>query len=187
MHLPVPFPRRLAGAAALACAAVLAPVATLTASASPATPAATAATPRCATAGLVIWMTTDGAAAGTAFYTLNFTNLSGHACTLDGHPGVVAASLRGRNLGSPATWTPPGARLVRIANHGTAYALVRYSDVIAGGGGPRPCHAVVSAGLRVDPPGQSASKVVPFPLPACTARNLAYMSVQPVQKTQPPT
>jgi hypothetical protein len=148
-------------------------------------PAATG-TPRCATAGLVIWMTSDGAAAGSAFYTLNFTNLSGHACTLRGHPGVGAASLRGRRLGSAASWERSSARTVRLANDATAYALVQYSDVITGGGGPRPCHAVIAAGLRVYPPGQTKSKTVPFPLTACTTRGLVYMSVRPVQRNQPP-
>jgi hypothetical protein len=176
----------LAGAAALTPAAVLAapgvPAATGATAAT-----ATAATPACATSGLVIWLTSGGAAAGTVFYTLNFTNLSGHACTLKGHPGVAAASLTGARVGAPAGWDPPAAHVVRLAKDATAYALVRYSDVITGGGGPKPCHAVLSAGLRVFPPGQTASKVVPFPLSACTRKNVVYMNVEPVQQKPPAT
>src|SRR5580704_9196404 len=99
-------PKRLAGLIALACAAALAPAAALAVTAAPAAPAATAAAraPRCATSGLVIWLTRDGVAAGSVFYTLNFTNLSGHACRLDGHPGVSAVTLGGRQVGSPAGW-----------------------------------------------------------------------------------
>jgi hypothetical protein len=52
MHLPINSPKRLVGAAAVACAAALIPVAALAATASPAAPAAS--TPRCATSGLVI-------------------------------------------------------------------------------------------------------------------------------------
>jgi len=126
--------RWLAGAAALACAATLAPVAAL---ASPARPATTASgPPACATSGLVIWLTSDGVAAGTAFYTLNFTNESGHACTLKGHPGVAAVSLAGHQVGAPAGWPPPAAQVVRLASNATAYALVSYSDVIVGNSGP---------------------------------------------------
>ncbi len=46
---------------------------------------------------------------------------------------------------------------------------------------------MLSAGLRVFPPGQTASKVVPFPLPACTRKNVVYMYVEPVQKNPPAT
>ena len=94
---------RLAGAAVLACAAALAPAAALADTASLAAPAAQAGTPRCATSGLVVWMDTQGdGAAGSVYYTLQFTNLSGHACTLRGYPGVSAVSLSGHQLGAPA-------------------------------------------------------------------------------------
>lgn len=200
MHPRVLTPRRLAGAAgaaALACAATLTPLAAPGAAAAPAAAgaagaqaaagaAAKAGTPRCATAGLVIWMRSSGAAAGSAFYTLMFTNLSGHACTIDGHPGVSAVSLAGHQIGTPASWSPPAPHLVRLARGATGYALLKYSDVVTGGDGPRPCHPVTAAGLRVFPPGQTAAKVVPIPITACTATGLVFMSVQPVQKTPPP-
>ncbi len=94
-------PRRLAGAAVIACAAALMPVAALAATAAPAAPAAS--TPGCATAGLVIWFSPQvgGGYAGGYYYNLNFTNLSGRACTLRGYPGVSAVNLRGRQLGNP--------------------------------------------------------------------------------------
>jgi hypothetical protein len=56
MHLPTSSPRRLTGAAAIACAAALAPAAALAATSSPAAPQATASAPRCATSGLVVWL-----------------------------------------------------------------------------------------------------------------------------------
>ena len=186
MYQPSRSARRLAGVTALACAAVLTPAAgAIAASAAPARTAA-ARPPACATASLVIWLTMDGAAAGSAFYTLNFTNLSGHACTLHGHPAVWAVSLGGRRLGSPAGQAGSSARTVTLARDATAYALVQYSDVVTGGGGPKPCHPVVAAGLRVRPPGQAAAKTVPIPLTACTTANLVYLTVRPVQKSAPP-
>ena len=57
---------------------------------------ARSAIPKCATSGLVVWMDTNGnGAAGTIYYELQFTNLSGQTCTLTGYPGVSAVKLNG--------------------------------------------------------------------------------------------
>jgi hypothetical protein len=95
MHLPTFSPRRLAAVADMACTAALIPVASLAATGS------TASAPRCATSGLVVWANADygGGYAGGYYYTISFTNLSGHACTLRGYPGVSAVSLTGHQLG----------------------------------------------------------------------------------------
>ncbi len=178
MHILTRVPRRLAGVAAVAVAAALIPAAALAATAAGGA-ADQAATPKCTTAGLVVWMDTNGdGAAGSIFYTLQFTNLSGHACTLFGHPGVIAVSLNGTRLGHAARWDGPAPSQVRLANGATATAVLRYSDVITGN---NHCQAA-AAGLRVRPPGQTASKVIPFPLTACANRALVYLGVQPVQK-----
>jgi Protein of unknown function (DUF4232) len=93
--------RRLIGTAAIACAAALIPVAALAATAT--APAANASTPACTTSGLVVWINTQATHyTGGALYTLEFTNLSGHACTLHGTPGVSAVILSGRQIGVPA-------------------------------------------------------------------------------------
>jgi hypothetical protein len=42
------------------------------------------------------------------------------------------------------------------------------------------CRATNAAGLRVFPPNQRASKVVPFPLRACAKAAVAYLFVGPV-------
>src|SRR5260370_2778085 len=135
MHLPAFSPRRLIGAAAVACAALI-PVAAL-AAASPSALAAPASVPRCATSGLVIWFTADvgGGYAGGYFYTLHFTNLSGHACTLRGYPGVSAVSLGGRRLGSPAGWGPPAEAVARLARGAPAAPQPQGED-----GGALPLH-----------------------------------------------
>ncbi len=177
MHLPARFPRRLAGLTAVAAAAMLIPAAALASSASGAA-AGQAATPQCATAGLVVWMDTNGnGAAGSIFYTLKFTNLSGHACTLFGHAGVIAVSITGARLGHAARWDPPAPSLVTLANGATATAVLQYSDVVTGN---NQCQTA-AAGLRVRPPGQTAFKVIPFPFTACANRALVYLAVQPVQ------
>ena len=181
MHLPTLSSRRLAGAAVLACAAVLIPVAALAATAAPATPAAASAPP-CPTAGLVIWLTNGSAAAGTFYYDLNFTNLSGHACTLRGHPGVSAANLGGARVGTPAGWGNPGnakLRTIRLASGATATAVLAVTDVYNYPAGV--CHRVTAAGLRVIPPNQFTSKLVPYPLGSCSTSQV-FMQAGAVQR-----
>jgi len=170
------FSRRLT--AAVACGAAL------TAVAAAASGAATAAgTPRCATSGLVIWLETQGnGAAGSIFYNLDFTNLSGHTCTLVGYPGVSAVNLAGQTLGSAASRDNAHAPVVvRLANGATARAVLR---IVEAGNYPASiCHEVSAAGVRVYPPNQTASKVVPFPFSACSRSGPAFLSVRVVTKT----
>jgi hypothetical protein len=180
MHLPASSPRRLIGAAAIACAAALTPAAALAAASAAAAHDATAtptAIAGCATSGLVVWLNVPPGSgyAGGAYYYLEFTNLSGHACTLRGYPGVSAVSLNGRQLGSPAGWGTPSTTTVRLASGGTATAKLTIADT--GNLGtqcfsriPRPGMpglVPTAAGLRVYPPNQTVAKVIPYPLRAC--------------------
>src|ERR1700744_4891138 len=94
--------RGLVGASAVA--AVVAALSLAGGPAGAATPASAAAPPACQTQGLVVWINTQGnGTAGTIFYTLNFTNLSGHSCVLRGFPGVSAVNLRGGMIGKSAS------------------------------------------------------------------------------------
>jgi Protein of unknown function (DUF4232) len=174
-------PRRVSSrrlSVASACAAALAAIA---ATASPA--ATTATTPRCATSGLVIWLETQGnGALGSIYYNLDFTNLSGHACTLVGYPGVSAVNLGGHTLGSAASRDNFHAPVVvKLAAGATARAVLRIVE--AGNFPPSTCRPLTAAGLRVYPPNQTASKVVPFPFSACSRSGPVYLSVRVVQKT----
>ena len=77
MNLRTKLARRFFVAGAFAAAAALVPAAAI---AAPGAAAHTdhVATPACATSGLDVWLDTQGqGAAGTIFYKLNFTNLSG--------------------------------------------------------------------------------------------------------------
>ena len=198
MYRPTHFPARLAGAAAMACAAALMPVAAFATTGSQAAPASAASTPRCATSDLVAWLDVPPGHdfAGGAAYYLEFTNLSGHACTLRGHPGVSAVSLRGRQLGSPAGWGGPAATTVRLARGATATADLQIND--PGGYGARcllpppwkqpwrPGTLPTAAGLRVFPPSQFASKVIPYPFRACAHAGPVYIHAGPVRAGGPP-
>jgi hypothetical protein len=163
---------RLAGAAAIACAAGLVPAASLAAT------AASAGTPGCATSGLVVWANANygGGYAGGYRYTVSFTNLSGHTCTLRGYPGVSAVSLTGQQLGSPAGWSSAKPSTVTLANGATATAQLDIGDAGAY------CRPVTAAGLRVYPPAQRVSKVVPVPFGACPHTGPVWMHlVGPIQ------
>jgi hypothetical protein len=185
MHFSVS-PRRLAGVAALACAAALTPVTALGATGAP---AAAASTPACATSGLVIWLNTFGSGyAGGEDYTVNFTNLSGHTCTLQGYPGISAISLSGRQIGRPAVWGTATPATVSLADGATATAGLQVSDPGNFGTacffpGPqgRAGKLPTAAGLRVYPPNQSTAKVIPFPFYACYGTAPVWMYAKPVQ------
>jgi hypothetical protein len=174
--------RRLISAAVITGAAVLAPVAALAAAGGPAASAAPSSPPRCATSGLVVWLDTEGSgAAGSSFYHLNFTNLSGRVCSLRGYPGVSAVGLAGRQIGSAASRDDALAPVtVRLARDATATVVVRIVD--AGNFPAATCGPVTAAGLRVYPPNQTRSKVVPYPLAACSKPGPVYLTVQTVQK-----
>jgi hypothetical protein len=190
MHLPTVTPRRLSGAAVIACAAALIPAAALAdaPSAGPAvtvvpagTPAPVAAsTPKCATSGLVVWLDTQGnGTAGSIFYTLVFTNLSTHTCTLRGFPGVSAVGLAGHQLGSAGSRdhsTP--THTVTLASGASATAVLQIVD--AGNFPSSSCQQVTAAGLRVFAPNLTKSKVVPFPFSACSLRGPVYIRVRAV-------
>jgi Domain of unknown function (DUF4232) len=163
----------LTGAAALAAALALA---SASGAASPA--AVTAATKPCKTSGLVIWSNNGagGGTAGSVFYKIRFTNLSGHPCTLTGFPRVAAVNLAGKRIGSAAQHeigqTP---KPVKLADGATATALLRVVD--PGNFSPSTCHEVTAAGLRVSPPGQSSSRLVPLPFATCSRAGQKTLSV----------
>jgi hypothetical protein len=181
MHLTRLSLRRLIGVGLLATAAAATPVVTLL-TASPPAPAGAAVT-SCSTAGLVIWLNTEGnGTAGSVYYTLEFTNVSGHECSIYAFPGVSAVNLAGRQLGSAAHYTNGAKRpIADLANGDTATAIVQVVDT--GVFGRAKCAEVRAAGLRVYPPDQYTSKVVPFPFLACSRPGPIYLLVQPVKES----
>jgi hypothetical protein len=180
--------RRMLAAGAATCAAVLVPAISVAASAASAASAsavtagaAHVTTSACTTPGLDVWLNTQGTgAAGTIYYNLEFTNLSGSSCTLFGFPGVSAVSLAGTQLGSAASrnhgFTP---HIVTLANGATATAILGIAQTSLFPAAQ--CQPVTAAGLRVYPPGQTAPKIVPYPFSACSKSGPAYLSVMTVR------
>lgn len=171
--------RRMAVAAAIAAVAAVTlaldvPVTTSAALTLTAARAA-ASTPKCAAADLGVWVAYDQSqgAAGTLIYPLEFTNLSHHACTLHGFPGVSALGRNGKQLGSPAAWDHAvKARTVRLAPGATAHAMLAYSDVITGN-----CPSAskrTAFALRVYPPDRRKADHAFWSLAACTAKGSSH-------------
>jgi Protein of unknown function (DUF4232) len=170
--------RWVLGAAAVCCAAVLGPAVAMAAPASH-DAHVRAATSACATSGLDVWLNTTGdGTAGTTYYNLEFTNLSGSSCTLYGFPGISGVTLAGAQIGSAASreGTPATATL---ANGATATATLGIIDV--GAFPAAKCGMVTAAGLRVYPPDQTQSRVAPFPFGACSKSGETYLTIGPVQ------
>jgi Protein of unknown function (DUF4232) len=155
---------------------------------------AVAATPACTTANLDVWLNTEGnGAAGSSYYNLNFTNLSAHTCTLRGYPGVSGITQAGIQLGSAASRNGEHApTLVTLASAKTANgfndnmsrstATVVLQITVAENFPASSCGPITAAGLRVYPPGQKESTVVPFPFVACANSASVYLHTEAVQK-----
>jgi hypothetical protein len=151
----------------------------------PANVASSKAAPPCQSSGIDSWLdTSGGSAAGTTFFHLEFTNLSGHACTLQGFPFVFAVNLSGHEIGNRAVFnhTFP-ANKVTIGNGKTIHALLGIVDILNYPASA--CKPVTAAGLEVFAPTgiNEVGRTVPFPFSACSARGSHapnFLNVTPV-------
>ena len=174
--------RRLLGASAVGAAALASAFALTVASPAAASRHAVAASaPSCSSSTLVVWLNTQGnGAAGSSYFNLEFTNLGAHACTLLGYPGVSGVDLGGRRLGSAASRDAVHRPVtVTVRSGATVHAILRIVD--AGNYPSSTCAQTTAAGLRVYPPGQTASKLVPYPFAACSRSGPTYLQVEAVQ------
>ena len=175
---PTTAARRVVAIAAAAAAGLAISTAAYAATSSSGTP--TAVIPKCTASDLGVWVAVDqgNGAAGTIYYPLEFTNLSGHTCYLSGYPGVSALDSSGNQLGSPAGWgSLAGAHIVNLAPGATAHTILGYHDVVVG---TSPGCAQVKAAtyLRVYPPGQRSSTNAAFPVDVCSHAGPIYMSIE---------
>jgi uncharacterized protein DUF4232 len=159
------------------------------ASAAPAIPAAHSADarpatagyiPRCTTADLAVWVNADSedGAAGTIYYHLDFTNLSGSTCHLYSYPGVSAVNGAGKPLGVAAVRTAGApASYVNIPAGGTAHSVLGYVDAQLS----RSCKPAMATLLKVYPPDDHGARDAFFPLPVCTTKtwDLRVGRIQP--------
>jgi len=128
------------------------------------------AAPPCQSSGIDDWLDTNGnGAAGTIFYHLDFTNLSGQACTLQGFPFVFAVNLSGHQIGNVAVFNHAfPANPVTVGNGKTVHAVL--GIVNTGNFGAAACKPVIAAGLKVFAPTgiNEVGRIVPFPFSTCS-------------------
>jgi len=135
-------------------------------------PAPTGAQPaplaQCATGALRISLGPAGGAAGSIYYPLEFTNISGAPCTLYGYPGVSFVSgPGGAELGGAAVRNPAqGPALVTLAPGAVAHASVQVA--VAQNYPTSLCKPVTAHWLRVYPPDQYAPLYTDLTAMTCT-------------------
>jgi len=138
--------------------------------------------PACTAGDLGAWVavTQGNGAAGSVYYPLQFTNLSGHACAMRGFPGVSAIDRNGHQLGSPAgrDRVVP-ARTVVLAPGATAHTILRWSDAeVTTAPGCHPTFGTFE--LRIYPPNQFSATYAAFDLEACSHAGPIYLTVEPI-------
>jgi uncharacterized protein DUF4232 len=140
------------------------------ASSTPAARTAPSTGTACANAAIQASLATGGAAAGTAYYTLRFTNITGAPCSLTGYPGASFLSgVPGHQIGSAAERNPlyPAVTVV-LGPQQVAHAVL---GIAAAANYPASrCHPATAHALRVFPPGLTAPIYVRQSFAACAAQ-----------------
>ena len=178
--------RRVTAGAAIASAAILLPAVALASSAGgsshttasqSAAHQSAASVHRCTRGQLTSWLGIPGSgAAGSTFYELEISNISGPTCTLYGYPGVSATGGSGHQVGSAARRNPgQPVLLVTLGHDQTAHVILQVTDV--GNYSPSACHPVTADGLKVYAPGDYTAINVPFSFGACSRRGPVYLHV----------
>ena len=177
-HLPITA-RRIVAVAAAAVAGLAISTAAYAATSSGTASTAAASVPKCTASDLGVWIAVSqgSGAAGTIYYPLEFTNVSGHTCSLFGFPGVSVLDRNGNQLGSPANWIRTTApRTVILTPGATAHTQLAYHDAVVT---TEPgCDPVYSAFLlRIYPPDQYGATLAAFSFEACSHAGPVYMSI----------
>ncbi len=119
-----------------------------------------------------------GAAAGSQYVPIDFTNTSGSACTMDGYPGVsFVRSPTGGQLGNPASRNPAAApAMVTLAPGGIAHAILQVAE--AGNYSRSACTPVTAHWLKIFPPNQVGAIYAHYDVQACSAKLPAKLGSQ---------
>ena len=143
------------------------------------TSAAPAGVPSCSSSKLRITIGNGGAAAGTDFTVLDFTNTGTSACTLYGFPGVSMTNSAGTQIGAAATRNPSQASaVVTLAPGGKANATLGVGN--AENYPASACKPTTAAQLKVFPPNQTQAIAVPFAATGCAVASAHQLSVTAV-------
>jgi hypothetical protein len=147
-------------------ASATSPAPTGTPSTAPAAAASTTAVAAgpgpCQSSALKVTLGKGGAAAGTAYYEIDFTNVSGSSCTLYGFPGVsFTGETYAVQVGPAATRDRSSPEQVITLSPGSL-ASAQISVVDAQNYPPGPCGLTTASGILVYPPNLTTSVGLPF-------------------------
>jgi hypothetical protein len=92
---------------------------------------------------------------------------------------VTAVDLAGLRIGDGSIRFVSSKPTVVLRRGATASFVLEMIDV--GNFPAARCRSVTAAGLRVFPPHSNASKVIPFPLQACSRAGLGFLAAQAIQ------
>jgi hypothetical protein len=144
-----------------------------------ASPAAEAAPIKpCASSGLVVWagLEEGGATAGSVFYRIELTNLSGHTCTVSGFPKVSAVNLSGQTIGGAASHASgQKTKTIKLAPNHAARASLQIVQAL--NFPEAKCKVTWAAGLRIGVPGGSGSKIAPLAFETCAVASTKTLVV----------
>jgi hypothetical protein len=143
---------------------------------------APAVPPDCAAASLELGLRWDGAAAGSTYQDLVFTNAGGMPCLIVGFPGVsYVTGDSGQRVGAPAVRSGVAGAALVLAPRQSAYATVQQANT--GNYDPTTCQPTAVRGLRVYPPDNRAAMFVPFSRSTTACANVNLPSPQLLVQT----
>jgi hypothetical protein len=120
-------------------------------------------------------------AAGSLYQIIDFTNVSGTACTLYGYPGVaLAAGNPVQQVGAGASRsTVASATVVTLEAGQTANTLLRITQ--AGNYPAGTCKPKATAYLQIYPPNQTAPMYLQYASTGCASVQVSLLSIGVVQ------
>lgn len=140
-----------------------------------------AAVRECATSNLHAHMGRSDGTAGAIYTSVNFTNISGSACTLYGFPGVsLSEGSPYTQVGESAGWNSASTKvLVTLAPGATGSAIIKIAD--AYNFPPSPCDPTSTTHLVVYPPNNTVPIHLSYPAVTCAGPVVTMLAnaVQP--------
>ena len=127
-----------------------------------------------------------GAAAGSTYVPVDFTNTASTPCGLYGYPGmsfVTSGDGSGRQIGAAAQQNPGfGKVAVRLTAGGEAHAWLQVTQ--AANYPSSTCQPVTAHWLRVYAPGETEALYVSHSFSACSSAGVQLLTVMPVRSGQ---
>ncbi|HUC58115.1 MAG TPA: DUF4232 domain-containing protein [Streptosporangiaceae bacterium] len=133
----------------------------------------------CATSALKVKVGSSNGAAGTIYYSIDFTNVSAASCFVEGYPGaslVSAGNNSGSQIGADAKRDPVVTpKEIVLAPGQTANAQLGVAE--AGNFPAGTCQPVTVHWLKVFPPDQTVAAYTPFTTQTCASTSVATMHI----------